>query len=810
MTDRISVCVVAEAADATERVRRALAAVADGDVTVVERDASAVESDASALDCVVAVTPQSDADWERLADRGTLPLVVLAAPDEAAAVRRRAEEGGVTDVVVTDEDRFAALANRVLGVVRGRRSMEDPGSAADTGPDGRYLRDLYDVATDETLTFEEKADRILGIGLDRLGVENAHFSTIDREPERYEVVASVGELPIEPGELLELPETFCRRTIQSEEVLTIAHAAEEGWVGDPAYEATGVECYLGARITVGGSLYGTVCFMDRSAHPSFDEAERAFVSLVARWLSHELERARREDALDRLHDGTADLLRARTATAVCETATEVTATVLDAPRSRVWLVDDEAGTTLRPAASHGCSDDPGRIDRSDDRGEKLWTALDTGETGRYGGLSEQESDRDSDGDRTPSGNPGELDGCGFGSLTRSALVTPLGTEGVLVAGSETVDAFDGIDRSMAGMLGSNVVAALDRTDWIEQLQGARERFRRIFESASDGLLLVDDEADEIVDCNDRICELLGYDRAALRTIAPSTICRDDLDAFRRLLDRTHDNGRARADELVCRTGDGGHVPVAVSAAALELDGEEYVLASLRDVRDRKRREQALSVFNRVLRHNIRNDMNVIVGRASILEASLDDEDDLTHLARIMETARNLADLGEKARTFGQLDERDPDADSVELGPFVDRVGESLVEEYPDATVTVRGDREAVAAVDPTLDVAVRELLENAIKHARTDEPTVDVAITRAADGVTVRIADEGPGLPDQDHAVLEGGLETPLDHGSGLGLWLADWVVTAAGGSISVLEADADGTVIELSLPVGTDASRDR
>ncbi len=779
MTTRLTTRIVTDDGGEHGDVLRALETVYDHVVVA--------DGDEAVPDCVVAVAPLSDADWERLGDRGDVPLVVLATPATASSVRARATAVGTTDVVVAETDRLSALANRVRGVVQGRRSRDD---SRVLDSDGRSLRDLYDVATDETLSFQEKADRILEIGLDRLGVENGHLSTIDRKPERYEVVASIGELSIESGELMELPTTFCRRTIESDGVLALSHAAEQGWSGDPAYEANDIECYLGSRITVGGSLYGTVCFADRSPHEPFSEAEKAFVSLVARWLSHELERTRRGAALDALHDGTADLMRATTADSVCETAAAVAVAAIDAPRARVWRVANGPGTRLEAAGSHECPSDPDPLDRPDGEGARLWETLDGGETCQYD---------DADG----------LDGTGFAEPTRSLLVVPLDTEGVLVAGSRTAATFDEIDRSMAGMLGSNVVAALERTDWIDQLRTARERFSQMFESASDGLLLVDPDADSVVDCNDRACELLGYDRATLRTVAPSTICRDDLGTFRELVASTLDAGRARADELLLRHRDGSRIPVAVSAAELELDGTEHVLASVRDVRGRKHREQALTVFNRVLRHNIRNDMNVIIGRASMLEDYLSSGDQQAHLAHILDTARGLTDLGEKARTFGQLDDRDPDADSVEVGLLIDRVRASLTEEYNDATITVRGDADAVAAVEPTLDVAIRELLENAIKHATSDAPTVEVDIESDGDTVMVRIADEGPGLPEQDRAVLEGGSETPLDHGSGLGLWLANWVVTAVGGSISVPEAGTDGSVVAMSLPVDLVATAD-
>ena len=66
--------------------------------------------------------------------------------------------------------------------------------------------------------------------------------------------------------------------------------------------------------------------------------------------------------------------------------------------------------------------------------------------------------------------------------------------------------------------------------------------------------------------------------------------------------------------------------------------------------------------------------------------------------------------------------------------------------------------------------------------------------------VRVRVADDGPGLPEMEQRVLTGRRETPLQHGQGLGLWLVYWVVREAGGDLSVTVAD--GTAVELRLPV--------
>jgi signal transduction histidine kinase len=64
----------------------------------------------------------------------------------------------------------------------------------------------------------------------------------------------------------------------------------------------------------------------------------------------------------------------------------------------------------------------------------------------------------------------------------------------------------------------------------------------------------------------------------------------------------------------------------------------------------------------------------------------------------------------------------------------------------------------------------------------------------------VSVADDGPGIPDHERAVLTDGEETALEHGSGLGLWLVHWVVERSGGRLSFAENDPRGSVVRMDL----------
>jgi len=164
-----------------------------------------------------------------------------------------------------------------------------------------YRRRLYAVLADDGHTFEEKRERVLAIGREYLGVDNGHVERRDVEAGTHEVVASVnGPADVVPEDAV-VPEsmTFCRRTVERREPLAISNAPNEGWGDHPAHTEFGVACYLGARITVEGDVYGTVCFVARDARSQeFTPAERSFVELLAAMLGREIETRRHERALD--------------------------------------------------------------------------------------------------------------------------------------------------------------------------------------------------------------------------------------------------------------------------------------------------------------------------------------------------------------------------------------------------------------------------------------------------------------------------------------------------------------------------------
>jgi len=220
-----------------------------------------------------------------------------------------------------------------------------------------------------------------------------------------------------------------------------------------------------------------------------------------------------------------------------------------------------------------------------------------------------------------------------------------------------------------------------------------------------------------------------------------------------------------------------------------------------DITDRKIRERRLEVLNRVLSHNLRNKMNVIEGHTELLRDEYDG-DRPESLDAIESTAADLVGLADTIRDVDAALSGSAPPEPTDLSDGMEQLVAAFRDQFPEATfrLTVPGDDPCRVAV-PRFMAAIEEAVENAVKHNDTAEPTVEIRIVdQSADWITVEIQDNGPGIPEQELAVLETG-ETPLNHADRLGLWFIYWVVRRVGGEFTVEEAEPRGIELTLTVP---------
>jgi len=355
------------------------------------------------------------------------------------------------------------------------------------------------------------------------------------------------------------------------------------------------------------------------------------------------------------------------------------------------------------------------------------------------------------------------------ALTQLAVGIALGAAAAVLA----VERYGAFETTLAaGTLGrSAVIAELDET------------------------VLVADERGRIVDLNEAAGDAFDVDPSEVTGRSVREVIGVDLSTIR------------SSDVLELHTHE-GHREFSASISAIDQGQDEPMghAILLRDVTIERTRQQRLEVLNRVLRHNLRNDMNVVEGYAKMAGENVEGDRSGEYLDRIEKTASTLADLGEKAREIEHLVTAPRVTDHRRsLSSVVDAVVSDLREEYPNVAFRAVVDADTDLQLNPTLvDQVVRQLVENAAEHNDADRPRVEVRVAAADDPdfpLAITVADNGPGIPDQEWSVVVTGDETPLEHGSGLGLWMVNWGVTRLGGQVEYVGNEPRGSLVTVTLP---------
>jgi PAS domain S-box-containing protein len=233
----------------------------------------------------------------------------------------------------------------------------------------------------------------------------------------------------------------------------------------------------------------------------------------------------------------------------------------------------------------------------------------------------------------------------------------------------------------------------------------------------------------------------------------------------------------------------------------EDDEVTLLVAEGRNITTQKQYSRHLAVMQRVMRHNMRNDLAKVRGWIELMS----EEPDAEERAEQFETVKTILDkwnkMTEKMKEIKQvLRIGDDGVATTESGPPIEDIVNQLREEHEAATIlTEIPDGESVQ-VSTKLREAVRELVENAVEV--NEGATIEVELAESEDDwVEIGVRDDGPGMPEMEADILESGEETPLNHGKGLGLWMVRMIVTQAGGEVSV--TTTDGTEVRLRVPAG-------
>lgn len=384
------------------------------------------------------------------------------------------------------------------------------------------------------------------------------------------------------------------------------------------------------------------------------------------------------------------------------------------------------------------------------------------------------------------------------------VMVPIGTVGTITMGRVGCSITE-IDRWVLELLASTAATAFEAVhhrSTVADQRAALDRYETLVESIPDPVFSTD-EAGRITYVNEAFEDAFGYSLAECRgeRITEFTT-RETAERIQNeiweLLDPDFERHRQIAATGI--TADGRECEIEASVGVVYHDNEyDGVVGVLRDVTERKRHEEITNVMNRALRHNLRTSINNIIGYAELTEQGAGDTEEYMQVIR--EEGEWLMKLGNTLRAVRRSIDDGRDRSAMPVDELVEPLVREYQTQYPETNLSTTFETTEPIKGGSTLQVALDNVLENAIEHNQDQNPRVQVRTWCEETGwVSIEIRDNGPGMNERDIDIVMGETEiTQLQHGTGIGLWLTRWIVEIFEGELE-LETSDDGTVVRIRL----------
>ena len=241
-------------------------------------------------------------------------------------------------------------------------------------------------------------------------------------------------------------------------------------------------------------------------------------------------------------------------------------------------------------------------------------------------------------------------------------------------------------------------------------------------------------------------------------------------------------------------GETSHLDVRTAELDSSADGERR-LVRCRDVTEREQLAQQvdqLEQFASLMSHDLRNPLDVAIGRTNAVKEMLDDPELEGHLGGAQDAHERMERLIDEALKLARHGKEIGEPSHVAL----ETIAADAWSHVDTGDATLDAETQLVVAADRSrLSHLLENLFRNAIEHAGRD---VTVTIGTLPDESGFYLADDGPGIPpEQQAAIFETGYSD--GGGTGLGLAITASITEAHGWEVSVCDADSGGARFEFT-----------
>jgi PAS domain S-box-containing protein len=372
-------------------------------------------------------------------------------------------------------------------------------------------------------------------------------------------------------------------------------------------------------------------------------------------------------------------------------------------------------------------------------------------------------------------------------------------------------------------------AEVNRKKLEQELINSEAKYRRLFETAQDAILILDGDTGQITDANPFIKDMLGYTLKELRGKNLWEIGTfQDIVANKTAFEELKEKGYIRHEHLPLQTKDGRQIHVEFFSKRYKVDNREVFQCNIRDLTERKlaeeeRRQLELKaqITGRLasvgemaagVAHEINNPLTAVTGYAQLLV----DREDVpleirSDLAAINDGARRVAGIVQRLLAFSR--QTRPERKLVDINELIEstlilrayhlRVNniEIVTQLAPDLLETV---------ADPG---QIQQVLLNLIVNAETEmkmahgKGKLTITTKKSHNTIKICIKDDGPGIkPEVMDRIFDPFFTTrEIGQGTGLGLSLCYGIVTEHKGKIYAESQPGKGATFVIELPVVTE-----
>ena len=375
------------------------------------------------------------------------------------------------------------------------------------------------------------------------------------------------------------------------------------------------------------------------------------------------------------------------------------------------------------------------------------------------------------------------------------------------------------------------------------------RYRRLFEAARDGILIVDPATRKIIDVNPFLVEFLGYSVEEFlgKELFEIGLLRDEI-ASQVAFHELQANGFIRYENLPLQTKDGRRVDVEFVSNLYHEGGREIIQCNIRDITARRKIDDArraakeervrhtvelesivslrtaelrlsnaqLETFVYSIAHDLRAPLRAMQGFSQLLVAEHTEtlNQQGRDYANFINTAAQtmdhlLADLLE----FSHISQQKIELVPVALETAVENALAGCETEIRDSKARVENipPWPAVLAHAATLRQVLVNLISNAVKFVASGPPTVRLRAEKRPDGIVrLWVEDNGIGIPvefqERIFNVFQR-LHTTECAGTGIGLAIVQKGMERMGGTVGVVSAPGKGSKFWIELPQAPAAS---